>query len=193
MGKRRDSNFHPIRWELSIAWVQYFCIWKLKSHREDQQGKETDGSNQWSDTWQGPGLIPCNLGASRRCCSEKAGVATHLLPTVEAPLEVTWYSRGWLKHPQPPLIFEGTYWIGTCGDSAPNLGSSINCLKRKQIQVSWTAAGKGEAGCCMRESNRAAEVEEENVIVSGAEQGLNQTVTRTSLSSAESWSLVGLH
>lgn len=38
----------------------------------------------------------------------------------------------------------------------------------------------------MRESNRAAEGEEENVIVSGAEQGLNEPVTRTSLSSAES-------
>lgn len=114
---------------------------------------------------QGPGLIPSNLGTSRRCCNEKAGVATRLLPAVEVPSEVTCNARGWLNHLQPPLLFEGAYWILLTGkeayrDSTPNLGSSINCLKWRQIQVSHPAAGRGEAGRCMRESDMAAEGEE---------------------------------
>lgn len=97
-----------------------------------------------------------------------------LLPAVEASSEVTCDCTGWLNHLQPPLLFEGAYWIvltgeEACGDFAPNLVFSFSCLKCRWIQVSWTAAGRGQAGHCMRESDMAAEGGEQKVIVSGAE------------------------
>lgn len=123
-----------------------------------------DGSNQWSNMGQGPGLMPCSLGDSKRCCNEKAGVATSLLLALEAPSEVTCNSREWLNCLQTALLFESAYWIlltgkEAYGDSAPNLASSIHCPKWRWIQASRPAAGRGGAGRCVGESDMAAEEE----------------------------------
>lgn len=112
------------------------------------------GSNQWGSAGQVRGLIPCDLGASRRCCKEKAGVAARLLPAAEAPSEVTCNSRGWLNNLQPVLLSGGAYWIlligkEAYGDSAPHLGSSVNCPKQR-----WMAAALGKAIRLLRERGK---------------------------------------
>jgi len=84
------------------------------------------------------------------------------------------------------LLFEGTYRRVLTGKeayrySAPDLGSSVDCLKWRRIQVSHPTAGRGEAGHCVKESDTAAEGDGEKITVSEAAHRPSRAVTGTPL------------
>lgn len=114
-----------------------------------------------------PGLIFCNLGACRRWCNVKAGVATRLLSAEKAPLEGTCNFREWLNHLETPLLSEGACRIfltgkEAYGDSAPNEGSSVDCLEWRWIQASHPAAAWREITWLLREKSERSLLGEQN-------------------------------